>query len=243
VKRIGLLCIGLVFLAQGASAAPVWGQISFAATPSNAPKVIAAADKLMNSEVGKQFPGRLLLQLNTVDGANPATHSFVPVYRTAADREAFTEKMLASPAWKEFQATMEQASKPVSSVLYRTVKSWGDINDTDTTRMAHAFTVRDPAAFLAAIEGFMASATGKKFPGQVYLSSVVAAGMSPVTHVISVGYANGVEMDTWIEARNDTADWAAYQKASDPTADYLGASIARTAKTWGAATLADIVAP
>ena len=89
----------------------------------------------------------------------------------------------------------------------------------------------------------MASPTGKKFPGQVYLSEVVAGGISPVSHVISVGYASEAEMDSWTEVSRASADWSTYLTASRKSAQYLGASLARDVKSWGEATLKELTAP
>lgn len=240
---IVIVATGLLLSAQTALAASSWSSVSFTTTPQNAPRVLAAADKLMSSPVGKEFPGRLHLQANTADGANPATHSFVPIYKSAAQRESFAQKLQADPAWSEFLATLTETTQPVSVTLHRVVKSWGDIADTDRVWMAHAFRVSDPAAFVAALDALMASETGKKFPGQVWLSGVVAGGISPVTHVISVGYASEAEMDAWLDVRNPSADWATYVEASDKAAEYQGSSLARDLKIWGPASLSDFGMP
>lgn len=243
MKRIGSALLGALLASQTAAAEPVWSTISFTTTPSNAPQVLAAADALMSSEVGKTFPGKLLLQVNAADGANPATHTFVPIYRTAAERETFVKSLQASAAWTTFQAALEKTTEPGGTVLNEVLKHWGDVNDTDRVWMVYAFDVSDPAAFVAALDTFLASATGKKSPGQGYLSAVVAGGISPVTHVISVGYDSETELAAWQAVRNASADWAAYQKASAPAAELLGASLARDLKTWGTATLPQLVAP
>jgi hypothetical protein len=243
MRRIALTASALLCFSQVATAAPNWSQISFATTSSKAPQILAAADAFMSSKVGKEFPGKLLLQANTADGGNPATHTFVPIYKSMADRDAFVEKLQGNPDWTAFQGVMEKTSQPAGTVLYSNIKSWGDINDTDHTWMAHAFSVSDPAAFVAALDALLASETGKKFPGQVYLSAVVAGGVSPVTHVISVGYASATEMADWIAVRNASADWAAYQAAANPASNFLGSSMAQDLKTWGPATLKDIVSP
>jgi hypothetical protein len=177
------------------------------------------------------------------DGANPATHTFVPIYKSAAEREAFVQSLQGNAAWTQFQAAMEKATQPGGTVVYRTLKHWGDINDTDHVWLAHAFDVSDAAGLVAAIDAFMASPTGKKFPGQVYLSAVVAGGMSPVSHVISVGHDSEAEMEAWLAVRDASADWAAYQKASEPTSEYLGATLARDLESWGTATLPQLVTP
>jgi hypothetical protein len=243
MKLIGLALMGLLFLGQGAAASPTWSAIGVTTTPQDVPQVIAATDKLMNSEVGKQFPGRLLLQVHVADGSNPATHSFVPLYKSAADREAFVQKLQADPAWADFQATMARISQPVGQVIFRSLKSWGEVVDTDHVWMSYAFSVSDPPALLAALDKFMASETGKKFPGQAHLAGVVASGISSVTHTINVGYASEAEMETWADPLVGNADWAAYLKASRQSAELLGATMIRDLKSWGSVSLADVVAP
>ena len=235
MRFLAFLAIATMAVAQSAAAAS-WSIISFATTAENLPQVVAAGDELMNSTAGKAFPGRLVLQQSTADGNNPATHSWVPIYASAGDREAFVAKLEADPAWNAFLAKIGKLSEPVSTVQYRTIQSTGDINDTDSVWITHAFRVDDPAGFLAAIEQWRKSETSKKFPGQVHISSVVAGGMSPVTHIISVGYASEAEMEAWTEIRNASPEWAAYIASSRKTGEYLGASLGRNLKAWGPAT-------
>ena len=234
--------IGMFLSAQSATAAS-WSVISFTTTPQNAPKMLAAGDKLMKSEVGKTFPGQLILSVNVADGDNPATHTWIPIYQSGADREAFVQKLQTDPAWTEFLNTVQQVSQPGGTVMYRTVKSWGDVVDTDMVWMTHSVSVTDPVAFLEALDAFRASPTGQKFPGQVHVSAVVAGGMTPVTHVISVGYASEAEMEAWADVRGPSADWATYVKKTQGISTYLGGSLGRNLKTWGPAKLADLTAP
>jgi hypothetical protein len=239
MKVIGFASIAFLLTVQAAAAAS-WSLFSISTTPQNAPKVVAATDKLMSSPIGKEFPGKLLLQVYIANGSDPATHAFVPIYKSLTQGEAYAQKLQADPAWTEFQKTMVEVSQPVSQSLLRTVKRWGEIVDTDHVWIGHMFQVSDPPAFLAALEALMASPTGKSFPGQVYLSEVIAAGSSPLTHVISVGYASEAEMADWTAKRNASKDWSTYLEASRKTAEYLGANLARDVKTWGAATLEDV---
>jgi hypothetical protein len=243
VRRIALASTLLLLVGESAAASTSWSLISFATTPANAPQILAAADKLLSSPAGKEFPGRLLLQAHQADGANPATHSFAPIYESAAQREAFVEKLQKDPAWTEFQATLAQLTQPVSVVQHRTLKSWGKIEDTDKVWAAHAFDVRDAGAFAAALDAFMKSAKGKAFPGQVHLSQVVAGGLSPVSHVISVGFASEAEMETWNDSLDGNADWNAYLAASQASSEYLGGNLSRDLKAWGPASLEDLAVP
>jgi hypothetical protein len=241
MKRIGILAIGALFFSHAAAAA-TWSVISIAVEPQKTPAVVAAADALMSSKLGKEFSGRLFLQINVADGDDPATHSFVPVYNTAAERESFGAKLQADPAWATFQETMAAMSEPVSNVMYRTLQRWGEISDDDVVWRLHNFNVRDPAAFASALDTFLKSKTGKKFPGQVFLSSVVAGGISPVSHVISVGQASEAAIEEWETSLRGNADWTAYLETSQNAAEYLGNNMVRTVKTWGAP-LDEVTAP
>jgi hypothetical protein len=233
MRRFGIVATGFFLLSQSAYGAS-WSIISIAVQPQGAPGIVAATDALMSSPAGKKFPGRLFLQTNVADGDNPATHGFVPVYRSAAEREAFLEKLQADPAWATFLDALAKLSEPVSTVQYRTQKRWGKISDTDEVWQVHAFNVRGAAAFTAALDAFLASPTGKKFPGQVFLSSVVAGGLSPVTHVVSVGFASEAALESWQDTAQGSADFETYLGASRKVADYLGNNLIRTVKTWGA---------
>jgi len=232
MRKIGILAIGLLLFGQTAGAA-TWSIIGFSVKPQDVAAVTAAADALMSSAAGKAFPGRLFLQVNVADGDNPATHAFVPVYNTAAEREASGATFRADPAWATFQKTMTAKTEPVSNVMYRTVQRWGDISDDDVVWRVHAFDVSDPPAFLAALDAFMNSPTGKKLTGQVFLSSVVAGGITPVSHVISVGEESEAAIEATEKIFQGSADWATYLAASQKAADYLGNNMVRTMKTWG----------
>jgi hypothetical protein len=241
MNRIGILAIGLLFCSHAAMAA-TWSIISISVEPQNAGAVTEAMDGLMSSSVGKTFPGRLFLQVNVADGDNPATHSIVPVFSTAGEREGFVAKLQADPAWATFQTTMTAKTEPVSTVMYRTVQRWGDISDDDVVWRLHLFDVGDPAAFLSALDTFLKSETGKKFAGQVFLSSVVAGGISPVSHAISVGQVSEAAIEEWEKSLVANADWATYLDASQASAGYLGNNLVRTLKSWGTS-LDEVTAP
>jgi hypothetical protein len=243
MKWIGFALMGLLFLGQSAAAGPTWSAFAFTTTPQNAPQVVAATDKFMNSPIGKEFPGRLMLHMYMANGSNPATHALAPFYKSAADREVYVQKVMADPAWADYQAAMARISQPVSQVMLRTLRSWGEIVDSDPVWVSLAYAVKDPDAFVAAIDKFMASETGKKFPGQAHLSGVLAGGISPVNTMISIGYASEAEMETWMDSLMGNADWAACLEAGSLAAQPLGNSMGRTLKSWGTVSMGDLTAP
>jgi hypothetical protein len=240
---IAFVSMMLLLIGQAAVAGPTWSGVGIATTPQNAPQVIAAADKLMNSAIGKEFPGRLLLVAHVADGINPATHTFAPLYKSAAEREAWVQKLIADPAWTDFQATMAGISQPAGQALYLTLKSWGDFANDDEVWMSYTLAVDDPPAMLAALDKLMKSETGKKFPGQVHLSAVLAAGMSPATHVVSVAYASEAEMEAWGDIVMQSADWTAYLNALRGNAERLGVMMSRQVKAWGNLSAKDLAVP
>lgn len=241
VSVVSVLC-GLLLVAQSAAAEPGWQLFSLQTTPENAPKVAAALDELMASPIGKQHPGRLLLHVVMAGGASPVTHNIVSLHPSSAAREAWVAKLQQDAAWAKFQSAYGKLAQPVSTVRYATLASWGDVEDTDAVWMAHAFDVQDPEAFAAALDRFMKSETGKKFPGQVHLSQVVAAGMSPQSHTISVGYASEAEMEEWQSSLRGNPDWRDYLVASRASSEYLGANLVREIKAWGGKSLAELTA-
>ena len=234
------LAITLLLFSHEAGAQASWSAIGFTAPPQSTPALVAAADKFLASPVGKKFPGQLLLQTSVADGGDPATHSWVPIYESAGERQDWVATLRENSAWSEFLWTIQQLSEPGGTILYRTVASWADINDKDTVWALHSFNVDDPARFVAAVEKLLASSTGKKFPGQAHISAVVAGGITPVTTVISVGYKSEAEMEAWVATRNASADWATYTEESSKVSEFLGTSLARTVKRWGPATLRDL---
>lgn len=228
-----------------AMAAPGLSLFEFTTTPQNLSKVIAATDKWMASPTGKKYKGRLFLQANVAAGANPATNSFVDVFHSLADYEAFAQLAQNDPGWAELLNTVVPISTPTSSSLLTTVKTWGDINDTDTVWNPHSLTVSDPAAVIAALDAWMASPVGKKFPGQMYLFSNDAGGVSEpnVTHIVSLGYASMAEMETYNDGLANDADFAKFLADVQKVSKHNGASIEQTVKTWGPGTLKALTKP
>jgi len=241
--RTALSVVGLMMVATLASAGGTWSGLSVAVPAGKTGELVAATDKLMASEVAKQFPGRLLLQMSVANGNNPSTHTFVPIYTSATSGEAWVAQLRASPAYKQFLATLAELGQGTVSARYRVLKSWGEISNSDKVWLGHAFDVKDSKAFAAAIEKFRASATGKKQPSQVHLSQVIAAGMTPMSHLVTVGYASEAEMETAQLSLTGDSDWQALLDAVNESAEHLGSSMSRTVKAWGTASMQSVLAP
>ena len=230
IKRTTLLVAGMLLVSNVATAGSNWQTFSFSTSPANLPKLMAELDKLMSSD-DAELTGTASLMANVAGGST--SHVFISSFDTRAARETWAQSLVASKAWAEFAEDTSELIEPGESSRMDFVKNWGEQSDKDVFWEIFAFTVSDPAAFSVAIDTLLASDTGKKFPGQVYLSTVAAGGISPVTHLISVGYESEAEAEAWNEALFETKDWDSYQKASNTVSNFAGAFMIRSIKTWG----------
>ena len=230
IKRTTLLVAGMLLVSNVATAGSNWQTFTFSTTPTDLPKVLAAAEKLM-AAAGPGDKGTVSLMANVAGGDH--SHMFVSSFDSRAARETWAKSFTASPAWKEFTKTTSGLIERGQSSRMDLVKSWGEQSSKDVFWEIYAFTVTDADDFSEAIDDFLASDTGKTSPGQVHLSAVAAAGLSQVTHLISVGFESEAEAETWEDSIVTSKDWASYQKASDKVSTFAGAFMIRTIQTWG----------
>jgi hypothetical protein len=97
----------------------------------------------------------------------------------------------------------------------------------------------------AALDAWMASPGGKKFPGQMYLLSMDAGGVSTpdVTGMVSAGFASLAEMETFNDGLNNDPDFATFIAAMEKASTHVGASVAQTLKVWGPGKLKALTKP
>lgn len=230
-RKIVLLIAGLL-LAGAAHGAENWESFSFTTTAKNLPQIVAATDKFMASEAGKAMPGTLSLMVAEIDGADPATHSYISSLESMAAREKWNGSLEGNADWQALVDTFDGLAEARANSRMTYVESWGD-GASDVVWHLFGIEVSDATKYLGAMEALMSSETGKKFPGSLYLSSVAAAGMSSVTHVVSVGYESEAEAEAWNAVMLASPAWAAFQRATDPISENAGGWVLRTVKTWG----------
>jgi hypothetical protein len=231
IHRIIVLVAGLLLMSTVASAGSNWQTIELSISLANAPKVQAALDKLMKA-AGGDLEGNVSLMGSVAGGAN--SHVIISSFDSRAAREAWTSKLFASDAWATYVKATDGMTEAVGTSRMDFEKSWGESNaDADVFWEIHAFTVADEPALVAALDALMASDAGKAMGTQVYLSSVAAAGLSPSTHLISVGFASEAHAETSTAALEASKAWATYFKASRKAATHDGTFMLRTLATWG----------
>ena len=207
--------------------------------PQDVAKVVAARDAFMASSVGKQFKGRVVLLQHIADGADPASHTTVSIFHSAAELETFTKAAMNDPAYKAFLDAIVPISKLQMTTRTAALRSWGDIVDTDTVWSSFYFRVTDLAAVNVAMDEWQKSPMYKKFPGQGHLAAITFGGVGAdaPTHVINVGWASIAEMESYTDMRATDPDWLKYQAALRKVSTQVGADLAMEVKSWGPATL------
>jgi hypothetical protein len=145
-RRIAALVSTSLFVAGAAGAAGHWQTVSFTITPQNLPEVIAATNKFMASDTGKAMPGTLSLMASVIDGADPATHSFISSMDSIADREKWTSSLEGSADWAAFLDTVSRHTDLGATSRMVFEKNWGDAGDSDAVWEIHALTVSNPAS-------------------------------------------------------------------------------------------------
>ena len=83
------------------AADPAAQLVTFTASPAGVEALQAAVDKLMASEVGKEFPGRLWLQVRLADGAARCSPWVVATSRRARYACCLTSRPLSSKGNEE----------------------------------------------------------------------------------------------------------------------------------------------
>jgi hypothetical protein len=232
MKRIVFLVTSLLLLSTPALAGPIWSSVTLAISPADAPKVVAALDKLMSS-VGDELTGSISLMAYVAGGDGATSHNVISSFDSRAEAEAFSQSLTMSDAWKKYANKTDGMSQLTGLSRMNFLKSWGEDDPADVFWEIYSFNVSDVAAFTAALDALNNSDAGKASGASVYLSEIAAAGIAPVTHLISVGYKSEAEAEKSSAKLTESKAWATYSEASAKAADNNGAFLMRTVKTWG----------
>jgi len=237
MRTIKYILVLLCLSAMNVMAAPGYTVTSFSVDPMQGPMVVAALDEWMESDAGKKYKGRLYLQAHTQDGADPSTHSIVGVYSSMAEAEAFGnyvgENEAALAAWMKMVGKITPISTQTYRGRYANIRTWGDISDKDRVWMQHSITTADAGSTYRALDAWMNSESGKKFPGQLSLARTVAAGAGAGSHAVIMGFESLAEMEQWNEMSGSSVGLANLLHTFSVINEYHGATLATDVKVWG----------
>ena len=228
-----LFLIACVMTAGAVHAGPNWEAYGLQVAPKDTGAVLEAIETFMATEAGQKVPGAYSLMQSTMDGADPTTHSIIWTTDSVADRATYMQSMERNEDWNTFVATLSGLTRGFSSYRMAFLKTWGDSGSSDPVWYIHMLKLEDGAAYLKALDALMTSELGRTFSGWMVFSRVVAGGVTPSSHLISVGFETEAEAEDWEARLEASAENAAFQKATAGTYEHLGSSILTTLKTWG----------
>ena len=222
----------LILLTTPAAAGPMWQSINLSISLADAPKVEAALDKLISS-MGDKLTGSVSLMAYVAYGDGSTSHNIISSFDSRAESEAWTQALRSSEGWKKYVKATDGMTQLAGMSRMNFLKSWGDDGPDDVFWEIYSFNVSDVAALTAALDTFNGSDAGKAMGASVHLSEIAAAGIAPVTHLISVGFKSEAEAEKSNATLTTTEAWAAYLEAASKVADGNGAYMMRTVRTWG----------
>lgn len=231
---LGLSMLVLTSLSFSSLAQPGLHATGVVINPMDQAKVIAAFQVWMDG-YGKKSKNRILLQSHVADGANPATHSFVAMFSSVAENEEFSN-MVQEEGMEEWMAFLEKVT-PVSSVVSSSrstvIRSYGDISDDNDVWIVHALTAGNAPSVVQAMDAWMNSPTGKKFPGELHLMGTVAGGIGAPSHLVAIGFESQAQMAEWNEVAAPSADLGRLLSSLNALTEYHGANMLMTIGAWG----------
>jgi hypothetical protein len=150
--------------------------------------VVAALDKYQASQTGQQGSATVVLSQYLANGESLATHQILVIYPTNQDMDLDLKRNATSDDWAEFLTDMQSAASVEAEGIGQILAMVGNPNDPVATAMgrtnvSYQLSVEDPATYASAWSDF---ANDNLQEGSVsYLSSVLAYGAHPGTHVVA----------------------------------------------------------
>ena len=153
--------------------------------------VVAALDKYQASQTGQQGRATVILSQYLANGESLATHQILVIYPTNQDMDLNLKRNATSDDWAEFLTDMQSAASVEAEGIGQILAMAGNPNDPVATALGrtnviYQLSVGDPATYASAWSDF--SGANLQEGTVSYLSSVLAAGANPATHVVNNVY-------------------------------------------------------
>ena len=153
--------------------------------------VVAALNKYQKSPTGQQSTSTVILSQYVANGESLATHQILVVYPSNQEMDLNLMRNATSADWAEFLNDMQDSASVEAEGIGQILAMAGNPNDPVATAMGrtnviYQLSVDDPATYAAAWSDF--SGTNLQEGTVSYLSSVLAYGANPATHVVNNVY-------------------------------------------------------
>ena len=153
--------------------------------------VVAALNKYQKSPTGQQSTSTVILSQYLANGESLATHQILVVYPSNQEMDLNLMRNATSADWAEFLNDMQDSASVEAEGIGQILAMAGNPNDPVATAMGrtnviYQLSVDDPATYAAAWSDF--SGANLQEGTVSYLSSVLAYGANPATHVVNNVY-------------------------------------------------------
>jgi hypothetical protein len=153
--------------------------------------VVAALNKYQKSPTRQQSTSTVILSQYVANGESLATHQILVVYPSNQEMDQNLMRNATSADWAEFLNDMQDSASVEAEGIGQILAMAGNPNDPVATAMGrtnviYQLSVDDPATYAAAWSDF--SGANLKEGNVSYLSSVLAYGANPGTHVVNNVY-------------------------------------------------------
>ncbi len=195
--------------------------------------VVAAMNKLQSSPTGQQSTANVILNQYIANGESLATHQILVVYPSSEAMDADLLRNASSPDWAVFLSEMQEVATVEAEGVGQILAMGGDIDNPvatapGRTSVYYQMTVSDPAAYASAWADFTSANAATGIVS--YLSSVVAFGSNPVTHVVNNVYSSVGEAAANMPQNYE--GWDAFSQRVDSIRTVYGRVIATQIATW-----------
>tara|TARA_B110000879_G_scaffold206019_1_gene287322 strand:+ start:96 stop:812 length:717 start_codon:yes stop_codon:yes gene_type:complete len=186
--RYFFLTLGLIFTPLIYAQQPFQTYDMIVSDPAG---VVAALNKYQESPTGQQSTSTVILSQYVANGESLATHQILVVYPSNQEMDLNLMRNATSEDWAEFLTDMQSAASVEAEGIGQILAMAGNPNDPVATALGrtnviYQLSVGDPATYASAWSDF--SGANLQEGTVSYLSSVLAYGANPATHVVNNVY-------------------------------------------------------
>lgn len=173
--------------ATTAQAGAIWVDYQLKVDPAKAAQVVKSMQNYMQTDIGKSFDGVMVLNAQTANGSNPATHNWAILHKDMKAWEARQAEIAGSADTGKLLRKLNMSGEIVGETVYEHVMGYGEPTENAKMWIAYATQVKDPATYVSTMRRFMEAPGSIAEIASADLWAVRAGGVPGVTHIAVVG--------------------------------------------------------
>ena len=218
-------------------ALPTWNVLEIEVKPGKYQELQEGLDELMNSPLGKMYPGSVELNWHLNNGDNPATHAIVNLFPSMVSSSEWGAAMWspeAEPYREKWFDTLNDTAEVVRDMSFIQIANWQpDENPQDYPYVEYVpMQTTDTRTVIEALNKFIATDDGKNFPGLVSMHQCNYCGESDTNSALIVQFKDVKDLESWYEITNSSDAFAEYLRDVREGATFLGNSLVLVLNTW-----------